>query len=142
MGDVQEAVDLVPALRVDRGRPDAAAPGRGLDLVEATAPELIAALGPVSRPLRSSQEAVAAEAVYAELPSINFSRSVLAHAPDRFVTMPVSGLAGGRASFRARSWRGVSQPQPRGSAAPPGVGAPLHARPTSTPGSAERVNLA
>ena len=142
MGDVQEVVDLVRALRVDRGRPDAAAPGRSLDLVEATAPELIAALEPVSRPLGPSQEAAAVEAVYAELPSINFSRSVLAHAPDRFVTMPVSGLSGGRASFRARWWRGVSQPQPRGSAAPPGAGAPLHARPASAARSAERATWA
>ena len=92
MGDVQEAVDLVPARRVDRGRPDAAAPGRSLDLVEATAPELIAALEPVRRAVGSSREAATAEAVYAALPSINFSRSVLARAPDRFVTMPVSGL--------------------------------------------------
>lgn len=63
-----------------------------LDLVEATAPELIAALEPVRRALGSSREAAAAEAAYAALPLINFSRSVLARAPDRFVTMPVSGL--------------------------------------------------
>ena len=63
-----------------------------LDLVEATAPELIAALEPVRRAVGSSREAATAEAVYAALPSINFSRSVLARAPDRFVTMPVSGL--------------------------------------------------
>ena len=44
------------------------------------------------RAFGSSREAAAAEAVYAALPSINFSRSVLARAPDRFVTMPVSGL--------------------------------------------------
>lgn len=65
---------------------------RLLDVVEATAPELIAALEPVRRAIGSSRETGAAEAVYAELPSINFSRSVLARAPDRFVTMPVSGL--------------------------------------------------
>lgn len=65
---------------------------RLLDVVEATAPELIAALAPVRRALGSSREAAVAEAVYAELPAINFSRSVLARAPHCFVTMPVSGL--------------------------------------------------
>lgn len=65
---------------------------RLLDLVEATAPELIAALGPVRRAFGSSREAAAAEAVYAALPSINFSRLVLARAPDRFVTIPVRGV--------------------------------------------------
>jgi mannose-1-phosphate guanylyltransferase len=65
---------------------------RLLDLVEATAPELLAALEPVRRALGSLREAAVAEAVYAALPSINFSRSVLACGPDRFVTMPVSGL--------------------------------------------------
>ena len=63
-----------------------------LDVVEATAPELIAGLEPVRRALGSPQEAAAVETVYAELPSINFSRSVIAHAPHRFVTVPVGGL--------------------------------------------------
>ena len=65
---------------------------RLLDLVEATAPELLGALEPLRRAFGSSREAAAVEAVYAVLPSINFSRSVLARAPDRFVTIPVRGV--------------------------------------------------
>ena len=63
-----------------------------LELVQATAPDVIGAFEPVRSRLGSVAEGATVERVYSELPSISFSDCVLARAPDRLVTVRVKGL--------------------------------------------------
>ena len=63
-----------------------------LELVRATAPDVIGAFEPVRARLGSVAEGAAVERVYAELPSISFSDCVLARASDRLVTVRVTGV--------------------------------------------------
>ena len=62
------------------------------ELVQATAPDVIGAFEPVRSRLDSVAEGATVERVYSELPSISFSDTVLARAPDRLVTVRVKGL--------------------------------------------------
>ena len=63
-----------------------------LELVRATAPDVIGAFEPVCSRLGSGAEEAAVERVYSALPSISFSDGVLARASDRLVTVRVPGI--------------------------------------------------
>ena len=63
-----------------------------LELVWATAPDVIGAFEPVRSRLGSVAEGAAVERVYSDLPSISFSDCVLARASDHLVTVQVTGV--------------------------------------------------
>lgn len=67
-------------------------PSTFLDLIEMTAPELIAAFEPVRSAQGASQEWSAAERVYKTLPAMSFAHRVLAQASGRLATLPVKGV--------------------------------------------------
>jgi mannose-1-phosphate guanylyltransferase len=63
-----------------------------LELIAAGTPELLKAFGPLRRALGTPREAAAAEQVYANLPSINFSERILVPAASRLGVVRVKGV--------------------------------------------------
>lgn len=78
-----------------------------LGLIAAAAPQLIMAFDPVRIALGSRDESAALEQVYAALPPMSFSRTILARRARSLVTMPVKGIewsdVGNPAAALARS---------------------------------------
>jgi mannose-1-phosphate guanylyltransferase len=63
-----------------------------LALIASAAPQLATAFRPIRRALGTAREAATVERVYASLPAVSFSRSVLARRPDRLAAVAVSGV--------------------------------------------------
>lgn len=63
-----------------------------LELFQTLTPELVGAFDRISQDLGSPEEADAVETVYAQLSSVNFSRSILARSPHNLGVLQVKGV--------------------------------------------------